>query len=268
MISMFIGLATTIGIGYLVVTNANSDYYTYLNLVGIAVVFGGTIAATTLSFNISDVLNTFRVILRVIFTKPSNPQSVVAHFVELATTRQRGGSFTQALQDSNVHPFVKDGLRLIENDFPKDKIIHIMRSAISERRRHHLHEISIVITLAKYPPAFGMIGTVVGLVALLHGLNDADAKSQLGPNMSVALVTTLYGLLIANLMFQPAADKLTHRLQLDQNVRLLILEGILLLHAAEDPVMVHEILSSYLLPANRKEFSAANNAAATSKRAA
>lgn len=254
MISAIIGFSTAIVVGFLVVTATTDSYTVYLNLIGLAVVVGGTFSATTISYSIQDVLRIFLVFIRIFKSDMARPRHIIEQLVRLASVQQQNATPMGSFANSDkVHPFIRDGLRLIENRFSEDKIIEVLETAIYERKRIQLNDIGVLTTLAKYPPAFGMIGTVIGLVALLYGLNSEDAQSMIGPNMSVALVTTLYGLLIANLIFQPMADNLTHRLKRDQHLRRMIVHGVVLLQRGEDPITVQEMLNAYELPHQRRD---------------
>ncbi len=125
---------------------------------------------------------------------------------------------------------------------------------LNERTAYYEESIDQLEVLGKYPPAFGMMGTIIGLIAVLKQLGADNGIETVGPNMAVALITTLYGIFIANYIIHPISDNLHSRSQKDLKVRRIIAEGILLLNKKEDPIYVREVLLGYLLPAERAKF--------------
>ena len=113
-----------------------------------------------------------------------------------------------------------------------------------------------------------MMGTIIGLVAVLKQINSPDNMSSIGPSMAVALVTTLYGILLSNYVLQPIADNLLGRSQNDIKIRLLIAEGIILMSEGHDPVYIREALLSFLSPQERKMFTQLQSVSSSQERVA
>ena len=125
---------------------------------------------------------------------------------------------------------------------------------LRERIEYYDQSTEQLEVLAKYPPAFGMMGTIIGLIAVMKHMSAEQGIDHVGPSMAVALITTLYGIFIANYIIHPISDNLNSRSQKDIKVRRIIAEGILLLNKKEDPVYVREVLLGYLLPHERLVF--------------
>lgn len=236
-------------IGAFAVRSTSSESGVYLNVLGMALVLGGTAAAAAISYNVKDLARMAFTILRVFKSPIADPRRVVVEIVAIATDMQARRPIMGTGRP--MHPFLGDGLRLLENQLDAADIERIMKTAIVERHQQLNGEIAIVKALAKYPPAFGMIGTVLGLVALMAGLGSDDSHKLVGAHMAIALVATLYGLLLANIVFLPIVDNLTGRLQSDVRVRRIILKGTLLLAQRQDPILVQESLNAYLMPGKR-----------------
>ncbi|HPI40700.1 MAG TPA: MotA/TolQ/ExbB proton channel family protein [Pseudobdellovibrionaceae bacterium] len=150
-------------------------------------------------------------------------------------------------------PFLKEAVELLTDGGidPQDldKILAKRASVI-----HHLHEedADIFKTLSKFPPAFGLLGAVIGMISLMSGLGGADAFQKVGPSMAVALVATMYGIAVANFFFLPLGENLARVNRLNTIIRNMVLDGIKLIRAKKHPLVVEESLKSYLLPSERK----------------
>jgi chemotaxis protein MotA len=262
--SAIIGIIAAIAITVMAIRITTSNYMAYWNLLGLMIVIGGTFSAAAIAYGVGDIFRLIMTFLRV-FTRPKEtPLDAVQQILKVAKLTASGTPLTnKALASENLHPFLLDGIRLIENDIEAKRIEEIMTSSAIERKNLFSKDIETLSTLAKYPPAFGMIGTVLGLVALLNGLGSKDSAASIGPNMSVALLTTLYGLLVANYFFIPMTDNLTVRLKMDMAFRKVIIKGMLLLQDGEDIFLIKEILAAHVTPAHRKmidkSFSDASN---------
>jgi chemotaxis protein MotA len=223
----------------------------FFNLAGIVFVTGASIGAVFVTYDIKSVGNVFISILRVLRRRDKSLKNVVTQIIDIAWAFSRNPEVISSMAKEHRNSFVGDGLRLIENGFDSTKIQAIMKISTREQKNDSLDKVDVIRTAAKYPPAFGMIGTVLGLIALLHGLGPSSDTSSIGASMSVALTTTLYGLLLANYGLIPMADNLETRVRQDLAYRRVVLEGMLMLNEKEDPVLIQETLNAYLRPAER-----------------
>jgi chemotaxis protein MotA len=153
-------------------------------------------------------------------------------------------------------PFLRDSIEILVEGFDAAEIETILRRRVEVQKERENADAKIFRSLGKYPPATGLIGTVMGMIALLATLGQEGAESRIGPAMSVAMSATLYGVIIANLIILPVADHLLFRTQRMVAKRELIIEGVLLVKQQIAPVMVKEILVSHLAPHQRAAFKA------------
>lgn len=240
------------------------NFYPYFNFVGLVIVAGGTLSAAIISFKVEGILILVRTLIKVMQSDRVNQKEIVGQLVKIAQLKAPKGQF--GVKFATAHPFIVDGLRLVDNDFEPQAIESIMTTAAIERKNTFLKEIEVLRTLAKYPPAFGMVGTVLGLVALLQGLSGSVDVKMIGPAMGIALLTTLYGLALTNYIFTPIGDNLANRLKDDIQIRKIIIKGITLLSKGQDAVFIEESLNVYLLPSQRTTASFSNDS--TARRAA
>ena len=249
--SAIIGLLTAVGLTAFALSSSNSDTSIYINLSGILFVVGGSFSATAITFSLPDLGSIFVSFWSALRRREMAPEKIVENLVDVSKILTENPKAYERSKNEANHHFTKDGLDMIENGFPVEKIENILITAVSERRNTVQNEIEVLRTMAKYPPAFGMIGTVLGLVALLHGLGVDSSTASIGANMSIALGTTLYGLLLANYIFLPMSDNLLTRLKHDLHIRRIIVEAILLIKEGEDPVIIQETLNAFVKPKNR-----------------
>lgn len=250
-------LATLIGLGAgtAVVFAAiflGGDFMTFVNVPSLLLVVGGAIAATVLRFTLADVMIALKTgIAAAISHNPVGPRMLIQEIAELAQkSRKQGLIGLDGIEIGN--DFLKKGVQLcvdgltfefIKDALSRDRDLFIERHEEGER---------IFRALGDAAPAFGMIGTLVGLVQMLSNMED---PSTIGPAMAVALLTTLYGAMISNLVALPIADKLASKAQLEYVIRTLVIEGTLHIQAKTNPDVMIEFLSAYL-PENQRQAAA------------
>lgn len=225
---------------------------TFVDPASIAIVMGGSAAAILVSFPLQQLLTVFGVIKKVIFTTPVNPVGYVKTLVHLAEIARRDGilSLESQLNDADHDAFMVRGLRMAIDGQDRSIIESAMESELESLIERHTSGKAIFDNLGKYAPAFGMIGTLIGLVIMLQNMSDAAA---LGPAMAVAMITTFYGALVANLFALPIADKLGVRSDQEVAVRALIIHGVLSIQAGDNPRVVQQKLSAFLTNAQRAQ---------------
>lgn len=245
-----VGLVLSIAIAIWAVLSSGKDPTIYMNIEGIVLVVGGTFTVALFAYKVSELKNIAYVAIKIFMKESLTRQAIVRQLISISKSNTPKGQY-YARFSKVAHPFIIDGLRLIDNDFSHDDIEEVMTSMILERKMEFTREIEIVNTLAKYPPAFGMVGTVLGLVAMLDSITTSSNAATIGPSMAIALATTFYGLVMANYILSPFADNLSNRLKTDMAMRRIVLKGILLIKIKQDPVFVEEALNAHLLPHQR-----------------
>ena len=236
-ISTWLGLISGFVIIMLAVMSG-SDMDIFLNLPGFMIVAGGTLAATLIKFPLKDCFFSSILAIRTAFgAHDIEPGGLMKEAIRLSEVVRKNG--VKALEDEVVkNRFFQKGLMLCADGRDEDFIRKLLtKEAVAG---------VLAIIVEMFVPAFGLIGTLVGLVQMLSNMNDPNS---IGPAMAIALLTTLYGAVIANLFAFPIADKLQHRNQNDRLASSLIIEGVVSLKQGQNPRMMEDILESYL-PSN------------------
>lgn len=243
-------IATIIGItlGLALVAGAivmKTSILTFVDPASVAIVIGGTIAASLVSFPLGNVLKILGVVKKAFFTKPVDPVVHVSHLVKLAEIARRDGilSLESHLASGDFDEFLTRGLRMAIDGQDPTVIETAMEQEIETIMERHSNGKSLFDAIGKYAPAFGMVGTLIGLVVMLQNMQNPD---DIGPAMAVALLTTFYGSLLANLIALPIADKLGLRSSQEVAAKLLILRGVMSIQAGDNPRIVQQKLMAFL----------------------
>jgi len=241
---------------YTSLTNLNS----ILSPASILIVVGGTASATIMCFPIGQTLTLFRVFVRrMLGINKQNYQEIIDEVVMLAQASRRSSkAFEAAIKDVS-HPFIRDTANVkfwVEGEVSLEELRTLLETRAETHFTRYMDDAKSFKTIAKFPPAFGLLGTVIGLIALLQGLGAANAKENIGPAMALALATTLWGLVLANCLFIPIGENLQKQTEEDLVARRMIVEGMMLIASNKPPKYVEEMLKSFLLPAQRREGSA------------
>ncbi|NBI07864.1 flagellar motor protein [Senegalia massiliensis] len=228
----------------------SGDIITFLNLASILIVLGGTIAATFISFPLKKVTASIKVVKNAFTDKKSEQVEIIKEIINLANIARKEGLL--ALEDASEDlsdDFLKKGILLIIDGTDPELVKNILETELIFIEDRHLEGQNIFETMATFSPAFGMIGTLIGLINMLQELDD---PSTVGPNMAVALITTFYGTVLANLIFQPIANKLKGRSKKELAIKEMIIEGLLSIQAGENPRIIEEKLNTFIAPNMRK----------------
>ncbi|GAB4246283.1 MAG: MotA/TolQ/ExbB proton channel family protein [Acidobacteriota bacterium] len=240
-------LATIIGLvaGIVVVTLAILDGpnpLIFVNLPSVLIVVGGTFATILIRFPLERVLRTFQVVKHAFTYRLPTPWETIEELVALARQARKDGLLS--LEDYKTDDtFLERGLMLVVDGAEADTVENVLLTDIRYFRQRHKHGQDILKAMGESAPAFGMIGTLIGLVIMLNNMSDV---SKLGPAMAVAILTTLYGALIANLIALPLAKKLEVRSKEESLIRELILVGLVNIARGENPRMIETVLKAFL----------------------
>jgi len=186
--------------------------------------------------------------------KDNTPQ-VLLQIVEVAEKSRSSVQKAKPVLEKVQDPFLKDAVNLLIEGYEHDEIERILKRQIEVQKEREATDAKMFKNLGKYPPACGLIGTVMGMIALLGTLGQEGAESKVGPAMSVALAATLYGVILANIIILPVADNLLFSGQKQIAKRQMIIEGILMIKNKESPLMIKQILLAHLAPHQREAIS-------------
>ncbi|MBU0483896.1 MAG: MotA/TolQ/ExbB proton channel family protein [Proteobacteria bacterium] len=219
----------------------------FVNIPSVLIVGGGTLATAFIRFSMGDVINSVKVAVNVFSSKLVVPQEVIQEIVNLANIARKNGLIVleqQPIEDV----FLKKAIMYCVDGHEAEFIEDILRKEVSLTVERHEIGQNVFKAMGDAAPAFGMIGTLVGLVQMLATMDD---PASIGPSMAVALLTTLYGAVIANLFMLPIADKLELRSQEEERNRKLIIQGVLGILKGLNPRVMEEFLETYLPPKQR-----------------
>lgn len=225
----------------------------FLNFHGVVIVCGGTLAAAAISFPLFKILQLVKVFfLRVLGINKPDYQGTIEQFLEMNKKATLGLSAMNEAVAGLKNEFMKEALSLVGNGILNEKEIrYALEQRIKTTEATYMAEANMFKTIGKYPPAFGLLATTMGMISLLQRLGEPGAEKLIGPAMSIGLVGTLYGISIANMIFLPIADNLIERSKDEIQLRRLILEGSLLIKQHTNPIALRESLNSFLLPKDR-----------------
>jgi len=223
------------------------DLTNFLNIPGIMIVLGGTIASTLLTFPLRDVIKAFQAAFFVLYEREIDPNDMVKTLIKLSNISRREGLFGLGKIKTN-NPILRKGCSLIADGVEEEIIRNALRTEIDSLKHRHFNIQDVFIKMAGFSPAFGMIGTLIGLVQMLNQLSDPSA---IGPAMAVALLTTFYGVILSTLFFLPIGSKLKARTMTEVINMEIIFEGAIAILQNNNPLMVFERLSSFIPPKDR-----------------
>lgn len=222
----------------------------FIDVPSMLIVAGGAMAAVLISMPLGQFVKMAAILKKAFITKPANPVDSVTTLVKLAEVARRDGilSLESKLSEGTYDPFLVQGLRMAIDGQDPAIIEAALEQEVATIMERHAAGKAIFDNFGKYAPAFGMIGTLIGLVIMLKNMSDA---SSLGPAMAVALITTFYGSLIANVFAMPIADKLKSRSDEEVAAKLLIIRGVMSIQAGDNPRIVQQKMLAFLNPKQR-----------------
>ena len=243
-------LGMTISFGLITVALlVGGDPSNFFDIPAVLIVFGGTIGATLTHYPLGTALKVGTIIRKTLVGRTPESTQVVERFMDYANRARREGilalePIVKALDDA----YLRKGLQLTVDGLEPDSIQSILEAEISNTEHRHETGVELLSAMAAYAPALGLIGTVIGLVQMLNGMSNPAA---IGPAMAVALNTTFYGAVLANLVFLPMVGKLKARSKEEILIMEMQMEGILGISRGENPRIIMEKLSSFQPPKDR-----------------
>lgn len=226
----------------------------FLHPAPIILVIGGTLGATIIGFSMRNVTGLPRILKNAFFGKPLDRLAVLRTLVELAAKARREGILALEAESRNVeNTFLRGALQLVVDGEQLDVVRDVLETEVAAMRERHKVGEEMFTAMGGFAPTLGIIGTVMGLVNMLENLDDPGA---MGPAIAAAFIATLWGVISANLIFIPLANKLKSRSAQEAASYELITEGVIAISAGENPRAVEMRLRSYLAPGDRKSLAA------------
>ena len=249
-LSTIIGIVGCFGLVVMGIIVGGSSILTFIDIPSVLIVVLGSYFALYTYGSISEGLGIFGT-LNLTFKVPHfNEQGIITKLMAMSEKARREGllALEEELEDLDDE-FMKKGMRLVVDGTDAEIIRALMENELNQMQERHIGKIGAVNMWGTLAPGLGMLGTVIGLIGMLRNLED---KSALGPNMAVALITTLYGSMMANLLLIPLSGKLKSYDAMESRVKEMQIEGVLSIQAGDNPRILATKLLSYLNPLDRK----------------
>ncbi len=254
-ISVLIAVVMSLGIFVSGLALSSDSLKIFYDFPSLFIVFGGTASAAALSFQFKRLWVLFKLFLSRVFKGKGPQYSNVIKEVLVTLDAYRKGENLKSLSEKATDFFFKEGLQLMDGGvLTVEQVIQVMEERNENLYFLYQEDAAKLKVLGKYPPAFGMMGTTIGMVVLLANLSGADAIKKVGPAMGVCLITTLYGTVLANFAFLPFSDNMVEQTKETYLKNRILLESFKLISEKANPIVAAERLNSYLRPSDRLDW--------------
>lgn len=247
-------IGTVMGFGLVIAAIATGgSVMAFVDPASILIVIGGTFSVTAISFSLGEVMKGQTLILKAVFSKSNDAAAAAVKVLELADLARKNGvlGMQETLKDLDDIPFLQKGLGMVIDGTPGDEVEKVMRQETKGMLGRHQASVMMLQRAATVAPAMGLIGTLVGLVQMLGNLDDPDS---IGPSMAIALLTTLYGAILANMVFAPLAGKLERNSKEEAMLMGVYAMGAGSIGRQENPRRLETLINTLLPPAKRVQF--------------
>lgn len=248
-LSTIIGIAVAFGLMLMAILQGG-PLSIFINTPSLMIVFGGTAGVTLVHYPFADVMEAINVAKKTILYKETSINAMIEKLMEFANKARKEGilALQGAMEDVNDDFLVKAMQMAVDGQEP-ETLRSMLSTEIEYISQRHEKGATIFVSIAAYAPAMGMVGTLIGLVQMLQTMDDPSA---IGPAMAVALLTTFYGAVIANIFCSPMAGKLQTRSQSEVLLKTLIIEGMQSILSGENPRIMEQKLHAFIAPKLRK----------------
>lgn len=249
-LASLIGLILAIGLIIASILIGTSPMTAFMDLPSLLVVVGGSIAAALICFPLRSILGAPKVAIKVFLNKEADLVGLVADLVALAETARRDGLLALEAKIADItNPLVRTGIQMAVDGSTPEVVEEVLRTEVNAIATRHREGKSIMDQMARFAPAYGMIGTLMGLIMMLSNMSD---PSSIGAGMAVALITTLYGAIMANVFFSPFAEKLGLLSRHEIVGMEIAIRGVLAIQSGESPRAIDQKLQTFIPPRSRK----------------
>lgn len=225
------------------------SFIAFVDPASVMVVIGGAIAATLISFPLPNFLGVFGVSMKVLMWKVDKPAELIAQIVSLSESARKDGLLTLEGRMAEIdNDFIKLGVQMAIDGTRPEVMEDILRTEIDAVATRHRDGKALLDCMGRFAPAFGMIGTLMGLIIMLGDMSD---PSKIGAGMAVALLTTLYGAIASNVVFLPFAEKLGYTNKQELLAMDIIIRGVMAIQAGENPRVIEQKLNTFIPPKQR-----------------
>ncbi|MCH7497162.1 MAG: MotA/TolQ/ExbB proton channel family protein [Candidatus Marinimicrobia bacterium] len=250
-IGVMIGVGLIGGAIFMQAAGSGTNPIVFVDIMSIMIVLGGTLAATSIAFPLKEVVRLLTILRMVFKGARIELGALVDDVVDMSGVARKGPKDLEDALGNVRNPFLKDGLQMVVDGYSVEEIRDIMGTRVEYREAREETEAGLFKAMGKFSPAFGIIGTLIGLVFMLKGMGSAggeDMAAQVGTGMATALITTFYGAVMANLFFLPMAEKLINGIGTKSTMQNMITEGVCMLQMKKHPLIVREKINSFIPP--------------------
>ncbi len=253
-ITVLIGVVLGFGMMIFGIVSGQGDFATFINVPSLVITVGGALSAAITANKKNIVFGIVKVILGAIQEPKIDYAGTLRTLISFSEKARREGLLSLEANIEEIQdPFFKKAVQLVVDGTDPELLKSMMEIEIDMATQEMMDQKSFFDSLGTFGPAFGMIGTLVGLIQMLKSLND---PSTLGPSMAVALITTLYGSILANIVGIPVAEKIAKRAADMEITKRMILEGVISIQAGENPRVLEEKLKAFLPSAEKAKYEA------------
>ena len=253
-----LGLAAGISIIFIGINQSGGSLYWFFNLNSILIVVGGTFAATMVNLPLKALKNLPKILSNVFRADDANYGSIIEEIVIKAQKAKKDGLLSlEADLPKMREGFFKNGIELAINERESSRLRTFLNLELNNISSRHIAGQELFLYMASYAPAFGMLGTVLGLIVMMNNfssgggnasesLDVAERFAELLAGMGLALITTFYGVFFANMIFLPIGGKLKRLSENEMMLKSIVVEGIISIHAREHPILIREKLMTFI----------------------
>jgi len=220
----------------------------FINVPSILIVLAGTMMVVMIKFTLGQFFGAFGVAARAFIFKLDSPEEIITQVVDLANIARKEGMLALESQEIN-NEFLNNGVQMLVDGSDREVISAVMTKEMQQTIDRHKWGAKVFSATGDVAPAMGMIGTLIGLVQMLSAMDD---PKSIGPAMAVALLTTLYGAMLANMIALPIADKLDLRKAEEGRIKAMCIDGVLAIQQGQNPRIIESMLKAYIDPKKRK----------------
>lgn len=250
-IASLIGLILAVGLIVGSMLMGSAPMTAFVDIPSFLVVVGGAVAAAMICFPLKSMLGVPKVMMKVFLNKNEDVSKLIQQIVALAETARRDGLLALEAQISDIeNPLVKTGLQMAVDGSTPETVEEVLRTEVNAISTRHREGKSVMDQLGRFAPAYGMIGTLMGLIMMLSDMSD---PSGIGAGMAVALITTLYGAIVANVVFSPFAEKLGLLSRKEMIGMEIAIRGVMAIQSGESPRAIDQKLQTFLPPKMRSK---------------
>ena len=253
-IGVVLGMAAMIGsIAYaLFVEGSAGGFGDFISIPSFGIVAGGMIASIFVAFPMPHVVALGKAIGAVLKPADDKMGPLVDTACEVGESARKGAADLEKAAETVRIYFLKDGVQMVVDGYSLDEVTEIMETRIEYREKREKVQTDMLKSMGDLAPAWGMVGTLIGLVLMLAGFGGEGGADNLGGGMAAALITTLYGAVFANLFFLPMAQKMGNKTTMTSMSASLLVEAARLIHQKKHPLIIREKLNSFIPPAEWK----------------